>query len=94
MRQKEVTINGVKYTLQTIPYRDYLNINDNNTNDRGILMRASYSDELLKHCVVSPKVTLDDFDNDYRSGMQLLNEVETFLGTPAKQEEAKEEGTR
>lgn len=91
MRQKIVEVNGVEYTLQAIPYRDYLNAVDNNTNERGILMKALYMDELFKHCVVKPKVTVDTFDNDFRSGMKLLDEVETFLGTPVKQENAEEE---
>ncbi len=89
-RQKTVEINGVEYTLQSIPYRDYLNTVDNNTNERGILMKSPYFDELLKHCVIKPKVTLDDFDNDYRSGMKLLDEVETFLGSPDEPKTAKE----
>lgn len=90
MRQKIVEINGVEYTLQSIPYRDYLNMVDNNTNERGILMKAPYMDELFKHCVIKPKVTVDTFDNDYRSGMKLLDEVETFLGSPDESKSAKE----
>lgn len=89
-RQKTVEINGVEYTLQSIPYRDYLNMVDNNTNEKGILMKAPYMDEIFKHVVVKPKVTLDDFDYDYRSGIRLLDEIETFLGTPTEPKKTKE----
>lgn len=93
MRQKTVEVNGVEYKLQSIPYRSYLDIVDNNTNERGILMKSTYADELFKHCVVSPKVKLEDFDNDYASGYNLVNEVETFLGSRDEPKETKEEGT-
>jgi len=94
MRNKTVEINGIEYTLQSIPYRDYLNAVDNNTNERGILMKASYADELLKHCVIKPKVTIDDFDEDYLSGRELLNEVETFLGSRDEPKETKKESKK
>ena len=93
MRQKTVKINGVEYKLQSIPYRSYLDIVDNSTNERGVLMKSAYADELFKHCVVNPKVKLEDFDNDYPSGYQLVQEVETFLGSRDEQKETKEEGT-
>ncbi|MBU5311914.1 hypothetical protein KQI38_07715 [Tissierella carlieri] len=93
MRQKTVKINGVEYKLQSIPYRSYLDIVDNSTNERGVLMKSAYADELFKHCVVNPKVKLEDFDNDYSSGYELMNEVETFLGSRGEPEETKEEST-
>ena len=94
MKQKTVTIKGVEYTLQSIPYRSYLNAVDNNTNEKGILMKADYADEIFKHCVVKPKVTIDDFDDDYLAGRQLLDEVETFLASPVESEAVKEKSTR
>lgn len=92
MRQKTVVINGMEYTLQSIPYRNYLDMVDNNTNERGILMKAPYMDELFKHCVIKPKVTVDNFDNDYRSGMKLTDEIEKFLGSPDEPKTTKEKG--
>lgn len=81
MRKAKIEVNGIEYELQSIPYRDYLDIVDNNTNERGILMKSSYADELFEHCVIKPKVTIDNFDDDYRSGYELLKKVETFLST-------------
>lgn len=92
MRTKTVKINGIEYTLQSIPYRDYLDIVDNNTNEKGILMKSGYGDDLFKYCVIKPKVKLDDFDDDYLGGNTLMNEIETFLATSDKPEETKEKG--
>lgn len=93
MKSKVVEINGIEYTLQSIPYRDYLDIVDNNTNERGILMKAPYADDLFKYCVIKPKVTLDDFDDDYQSGAQLITKIETFLSSRDTPKEVKKEGT-
>ena len=77
--QKKVEIGGKTYTLQKIPFRSYLEYNDRHTNKHGVLMRTSYMEELFKHCVVAPKVTLEDFDDDMTAGMELVGEVESFL---------------
>ncbi|MCL2188427.1 MAG: hypothetical protein FWC16_00790 [Defluviitaleaceae bacterium] len=84
LKQKTVEVGGVTYTLQKIPFKFYLEINDRHTNKSGVLMRTPYIAELFKHCVVSPKVTLDTFDDDMSAGMELVGEVESFLVTKSE----------
>lgn len=79
MRQKTVEINGVEYTLQAIPFRSYMEINDRFTDGKGKLNRTEYMEELMKHCVANPRVTLEDFDDDYMAGIELGVEIENFL---------------
>ena len=92
--QKKVEVGGVSYTLQKIPFRFYLDINDKHTNRHGVLMKRPYSEDLLKYCVVAPKVTLETFDADDSSlgiGMELVGEVESFLVSDRKPTGNKEE---
>lgn len=84
MRQTNVTVNGKEFKLQSIPYRSYLEINDKNTNKKGMIEKAGYVEDLLKHCVIEPRVTLESFDDDYSTGTKLANEIESFLATPDK----------
>jgi len=78
-KQKKVTVGGKEYTLQKIPFKHFLEINDRCTNKNGVLMKAPYSEALLKHIVVSPKVNLDSFDDDMGAGMELVGQAESFL---------------
>lgn len=84
MKQKTVTINGKEFKLQTVPFKSYMDIIDKNTNKNGILNKSGYSETLLKHCVIEPKVTMDSFDDDFNTGMKLVQEIETFHNTPDK----------
>jgi len=90
-QQKNVDIDGVTYTLQKIPFKFYLELNDRCTNRNGVLMKTQYSEELFKHCVVSPKVTLASFDDDFNAASELLNEVESFLNSKTEQNPSEEE---
>lgn len=91
MKQKTVKVNGQNFKLQSIPFKSYMDIIDRNTNKNGVLVKSGYSESLLKHCVVEPKVTLDSFDDDFSTGMKLVQEVETFLNSPDKSGEAENE---
>ena len=92
LKQKKVEVDGKTYTLQKIPFKFYLEINDRHTNKHGQLMKAPYIEELFKHCVVTPKVALSSFDEDMGAGMELASEVESFLSsksaTPANKKES------
>jgi|GEM_PF-1464322 len=79
--QKKVDVGGVTYTLQKIPFKFYLDLNDKHTNRNGVLMKRPYTEDLFKHCVVAPKASLSSFDEDMASGMELVSEVESFLVT-------------
>jgi hypothetical protein len=89
--QKKVEIDGATYTLQRIPLKAYLELNDRCTNKNGVLMKAQYSEELLKHCVISPHVTLATFDDNPPAGMELVGEIESFLTAKADKSGGKEE---
>jgi len=76
--QKVVDINGIKYTLQKLPFYSYLQLVDRHTNKHGVLQQSTYVKEMFEHCVVDPKVEMSDFDNDFDAAMMLANEIETF----------------
>ena len=94
LMQKQVEVDGVKYTLQRIPFKFYMELNDRFMGRNGALQQTPFSEELLKHVVVAPKVTLTAFEFNYAAGMQLLQEIESFLKSKADKtadaEDAKE----
>jgi len=61
MEQKKVTINGVEYTFQKILPREWLRMRDRCKNKHGIPIEEKMYGEVLKHIVVEPKKSLDDF---------------------------------
>jgi len=77
--QKKVVIDGTEYTLQKIPFRSYLEMEDRCTNRNGQLQKASYLTELFKHCVVNQRVTLESFDGNFGAASELAGEIESFL---------------
>ena len=79
LAQKKVTVDGIEYTLQKIPYKSFLQINDRCSNKYGVLQKTQYSEEMLAHVVVQPKVTLSNFDDNFNAGMELVAEAENFL---------------
>jgi hypothetical protein len=91
MKQKTVKVNGKEFKLQSIPFRSYMDITDRNTNKHGVLIKSGYAEDLIKHCVIEPKVSLESFDDDYNTGMKLVNEIESFLNSPNKSGEDKAE---
>jgi len=91
LTQKKVEINGIEYTLQRIPFKFYMELNDRCTGKNGILQQALFGEEILKHVVVSPKVTLDSFGYDYDTPLKLVQEAENFLRTKPQQKPNTEE---
>ncbi len=94
LRQKEVVINEVAYKLQAIPFKSYMTVMDKHTNKHGVLMKTPYISEMLEHCVIEPKITLADFDEDFQSGMELVAEIESFLQSKADTSPSKKEGKK
>lgn len=84
--QKQVDINGVKYTLQKIPFSSYLQFIDETTTAMGKTDRKKWAELMFEHVVVEPKVTLDDFGDDIITGLELVNACDSFLAerTPTK----------
>ena len=91
LMQKTVTIDGTEYTLQRIPFKFYLELNDRFMGRNGVLQQTPFSEELFKHVVISPKVSLATFEYDYATGMELLQEIESFLKSKPIQAADKEE---
>lgn len=87
MRQEKVVVDGKEYKLQAMPLRDYMKVIDRCSNNSGNLMKEAYSDALLENCVIEPKVKLEDFDEDFASGMALVAEVERFLSSTTNKSE-------
>jgi len=59
--QEKVTINGTEYTFQKVLPREWLRMRDRCKNKHGQPIEEKLYEEVLKHIVVSPKKTLDDF---------------------------------
>ena len=92
LMQKNVEIDGTKYTLQRIPFKFYMELNDRFMGRNGTLQQTPFSEELLKHVVISPKVSLADFEYNYAAGMELLQEIESFLKSkPSKATDKKDD---
>lgn len=85
-KTKEVTINGQKFTLQSVSPTWYYNFNDECGNTGGGKRKSvKYMDGMFRNCVVSPpEVKADGMANfdekeDLSTAEKLIAEIETFL---------------
>lgn len=84
-RKKEVTVNGLKFILQSISPQNYMDINDEHGMTGGRRNTAGYIDTLFKNVVIEPKEVntqgMDYFNqnDDIDTTERLLKEVESFL---------------
>lgn len=85
-KTKEVTINGQKFTLQSVSPTWYYNFNDECGNTGGGKRKSvKYMDGMFRNCVVSPPEVKADgmayFDKkeDLSTAEKLIAEIETFL---------------
>lgn len=84
-RKKEVTVNGAKFTLQSMSPQSYMEINDKYGMTGGKRDTAGYIDTLFKNVVVEPKEVstagMDYFNqnDDIDTTEKLLKEIESFL---------------
>ncbi|MBC3887252.1 hypothetical protein GH810_02875 [Acetobacterium paludosum] len=60
--QKKDTINGVDYTFQKVPPREWVKIRQRCKDKNGQALEEKLYDEILSHIVVTPKITMDDFE--------------------------------
>lgn len=76
----DLNINGEdkKITLQNIPAIEALNLRKR-CKEKGDIDEVKFYQELLEHIVVSPKLTVNDFDNDVGTLEELMKEVITFV---------------
>lgn len=91
-KQKEITTkSGKTYTLQHPGVRNVTRINDRVKNKHGVNSEEKICDEMFKHVVVQPKVTIDDFE-DYGEMVEIANKAFYFVtGTPDPDEVAQGE---
>lgn len=85
-KTKDVTINGQKFTLQSVSPTWYYNFNDECGNTGGGKRKSvKYMDGMFRNCVVSPpEVKADgmayfDEQEDLSTAEKLIAEIETFL---------------
>lgn len=85
-RQKNITVNGVEYTLQSASFSWYTNLTDLYVRPAsGRKNTAKYTDALIKGCVIAPvevaKAGLKFFDeqDDIATPSELVREIENFL---------------
>jgi hypothetical protein len=98
-RQKNVTVNGVDYTLQSVTFSWYTNLTDLYINPaNGRKNTAKYADALIKGCVISPAevakggVKYFDEQEDLATPGELVREIESFLGERNQPSSGKAQG--
>lgn len=82
--KKKILIDNKMYIIKLLPYKEYAEISN--------LPKVDFIAELLKRSVVSPKVTIEDFDNDYILGLELTKEIEKFIVENLKKSNIKAAG--
>ena len=80
---KKITVNGTEYTLQKMYPRPWLQLQTRIKNKYGIPIEEKLYDEIFKHVVVEPKVSLDDFTD--------FNEVEEIVAEAVRFQRGSEE---
>lgn len=78
--QKQVTVEGVDYTLQHPGNREFTRIQDRAQTDQGTFSLEKWADEIMKHVVVEPKVSWEYFD-EHDGFDEVIKEATTFLRT-------------
>ena len=98
-RQKNVTVNGVDYTLQSVTFSWYTTLTDLYINPaNGRKNTAKYADALIKGCVISPAevakggVKYFDEQEDLATPGELVREIESFLGERNQPSSGKAQG--
>ena len=65
--QKVETIDGVEYTFQKVPVRPAMKMRQKWLRGDGAIDIEVMCDEVFKHIVVNPKITLDEFTSVVRA---------------------------
>ena len=83
-KQKEVTINGQKFTLQSVSPSWYYDFNDECGNTGGKRKSAKYMDGMFRNCVIAPAEVKSEgmayFDEkeDVKTPEKLIKAIEQF----------------
>ncbi|MNX98634.1 hypothetical protein D3C86_1310510 [compost metagenome] len=93
-KQKEHTSKSdKKYTFQHPGVRAVSKINDAVKNKFGVMMEERLSEEMLKHVIVQPKMTIDNF-TDYKEYSEVINAAYAFItGQEGDSNVAQKEGS-
>ena len=99
-RTKNITLDGVNYTLQSVTFSWYSNLTDLYINPaNGRKNTAKYADALIRGCVTAPDQVakggikyFDDQDDLVTPG-ELVREIENFLAERKQSAGGKETGT-
>lgn len=85
-KTKEIIVNGIKFTLQSVSPSWYYNLNDECGNTGGGKRKSTkYMDTLFRNCVIKPTEVagggMNYFDEkeDLKTPEELLKEIESFL---------------
>ena len=84
-KQKEVTINGQKFTLQSVSPSWYYDFNDECGNTGGKRKSAKYMDGMFRNCVIAPAevkaegMAYFDEKEDLSTAEKLIAAIEQFL---------------
>lgn len=73
-----VSKKGTEYLFQHPGVRMVSKINDQSKNKHGVLSEERMSELMLKHVIVQPKRTIDDFE-DYSEYMEVINKAYNFI---------------
>lgn len=82
-KQKKIKLEGVEYTLQKLPAMEALKLRQRSKDKQGNPDEIKFYSELLEHVVVSPKVTISDFE-ELPDLEELMEEVVAFQFTKKK----------
>ncbi|MNL09987.1 hypothetical protein D3C87_1307660 [compost metagenome] len=78
-KQKEYTSkSGKSYTLQHPGVRAVSKINDAAKNKFGVVSEERLSEEMLKHVIVQPKMSIDNF-TEYQEYSEVINAAYAFI---------------
>ncbi len=84
-KQKKETIQGVEYTFQKVPPREWARLRDRSKNRFGNMIEETFLSEIFKHIVVDPKTSLDDFE-EWEEAQEVANAAIIFqLGRAAEE---------
>jgi len=84
-RQKDVTVNGLKITLQSVSPSWYYDLADRMGITGDTRKTAKYFDELICNCVIAPSAVAAsgmgyfDEQDDLKTAEELVKEIESFL---------------
>lgn len=97
-RTKNICVNGIDISLQSVTFTWYSNLIDLYVNPaNGRKNTAKYADALIKGCVTAPKEIADgglkyfDEQDDLVTPGELVHEIENFLSERNQSESSKKE---